>query len=132
VECGRKTRRRSPENLITHHPSLITQGSKKMTNSWLFMGVSFITGLLSFIAALVLFLRVRSTATGLFLGGTAISPLVPFMTYLLGHNMMAFMGLIALAHVCAAVGLLMYAISLPKATAVPVAAVVSNENPLLK
>ena len=103
-----------------------------MANSFMFMGVSFITGLLSFAAALVLFLRVRSPATGLFLGGTAVSPLVPFMTYLLGHNMLAFMGLISLAHVCAAAGLLWYAISLPKAVAAPAVAAVSSENPLLK
>ena len=106
-----------------------------MANSWLFMGVSFITGLLSFAAALVLFLRVRSTATMLFLGGTAVSPLVPFMTYLLGQSMLAFMGIIAIAHVCAAAGLLWYAIGLPKAgapaAAVPAAAA-PYQNPLLK
>ena len=102
-----------------------------MANSMLFMGVSFITGLLSFAAALVLFLRARSAATGLFLAGTAVSPLIPFMGFLLHQNMLAYMGIIALAHICAAAGLLWYAMGLPKAAAVPAPAA-PYQNPLLK
>ena len=103
-----------------------------MANSFMFMGVSFITGLLSFAAALVLFLRVRSAATGLLLAGTAIQPLIPFMGFLLHQNMLAYMGVIALAHVCAAGGLLWYALSLPKAAAPASAPAEPYQNPLLK
>lgn len=101
-----------------------------MGYSMWFMSLSVIIGLLSFAAAIVLFLRARSAATGLLLAGTAIQPLIPFMSFMLGQNMLAYMGIISLAHVCAAAGLLWYALSLPK-TAVPAAAV-SNQNPLLR
>jgi hypothetical protein len=101
-----------------------------MGHSMWLMGISGITGLLGFVAALVLFLRARSPATGLFLGGTAIQALIPFAGYFIGQNIVAYMGIISLAHICAAAGLLWYAIGLPKAAA-PVPAG-SNQNPLLR
>ena len=103
-----------------------------MANSWMFMVIGGLTGLLSFAAALVLFLRVRSPATGLFLAGTAISPLIPFASFLIAQNIVAYMGIITFAHICAAVGLLWYAIGLPKAAAAAPAAAAPYQNPLLK
>jgi len=54
------------------------------------------------------------------------------MGFLLHQNMLAYMGIIALAHICAAGGLLWYALSLPKAAAPASAPAEPYQNPLLK
>lgn len=100
-----------------------------MAHSFWFMGVSAITGVLGLIGAIVLFNRSRSTATILFLGGSAAQAVIPFTSWLASHNMPMYFGVITLANICAAVGLLWYAIKLPK-TAAPAPA--SDGNPFFK
>jgi hypothetical protein len=86
----------------------------------MFMGMSGLTGLLALAAAIVLFIRSRSAATGLFLAGTAVHAVSPFTISMFGYGL-PFMAIMTLANICASVGLLWYAIQLPKAGAAAVA-----------
>ena len=79
-----------------------------------FTGVSAITGLLGLIGAVVLFTRSRSTATILFLVGSAVQAVLPFTSGLASSYIVIYFGVIALANLCAGIGLLWYALQLPK------------------
>jgi hypothetical protein len=77
--------------------------------------MSLITGLLTFAAAIVLFVRRRSIATGLFLLGTIITPILPLTGMFFSRSTFGYAVLIAsIGPVCAGVGLLWYALALPK------------------
>jgi hypothetical protein len=100
-----------------------------MGHSLWFTGTSGITGLLGFAAALVLFMRSRSAATGLFLAGSTVQMLIPFSSWFFGSYTMGYLGLITLSNLCAGIGLLWYALQLPKAgVPAPVAAAAPAES----
>jgi len=76
--------------------------------------MSLIAGLFTLAAAIVLFARRRSIATGLFLFGTLVTPLAFTLAFLTrGTTGYAFF-VAVVGPLCAGVGLLWYALTLPR------------------
>jgi hypothetical protein len=77
--------------------------------------MSFISGVLMIAAAIILFVRRRSGATGLFLAGTILTPILPITGVFFSRETITLAFLVAsIGPVCVAVGLLWFALSLPK------------------
>lgn len=80
--------------------------------------MSTITSLLGLAAAIVLFARMRSTATGLFLFGTLLTPALPWISYFLGiggRDTISYAAVfLSIGPLCAGVGLLWHALTTPK------------------
>jgi hypothetical protein len=81
--------------------------------------VSQIASLVMIMAAIVLFVRMRSVATGLFLFGSVIGPVLPLAGLIFERNQFGSAGeILSIGPICTAIGLFWYATTVQKAPTV--------------